>query len=174
MEENNKLIPIANNSLVQKATISHAITNKLIAENNKQLVIEIFRKNPTLFLDLISEYYPLAINFLLEFKDILNWQLLSTNENLPWSAEFIENFKDKWDWQVLSANESLPWSNTLIDKYRFYWDWSLINSNSKINFSEALIDKFSNELLSSNLGTDYISSLSSNIYIKCPWVEFES
>ena len=47
---------------------------------------------------------------LLEFKDILNWQLLSTNENLPWSAEFIENFKDKWDWKKLSRNKSLPWS----------------------------------------------------------------
>ena len=64
MEENNKLIPIANNSLVQKATISLAITNKLIAENTKQLVIEIFRKNPKLFLDLISEYYPLNFELL--------------------------------------------------------------------------------------------------------------
>ena len=95
MEENNKLIPIANNSLVQKTTISLAITNKLVAENNKQMVVEIFRKNPKLFLDLISENYPLDLNFLLEFKDILNWQLLSTNENLPWSAEFIDTSKDE-------------------------------------------------------------------------------
>ena len=84
MEENNKLIPIANNSLVQKATISLAITNKLIAENNKQLVIEIFRKNPKLFIDTISRVYPLDLNTLLEFKDVLNWKLLSDNENLEW------------------------------------------------------------------------------------------
>ena len=75
MEENNKLIPISNNSLVKKATISLAITNKLVAENNKQMVVEIFRKNPKLFLDLISNYYTLDTNTLLEFKDILNWQL---------------------------------------------------------------------------------------------------
>ena len=93
MEENNKLIPIANNSLVQKATISLAITNKLVAENNKQMVVEIFRKNPKLFLDLISNYYTLDTNTLLEFKNILNWQLLSTNENLEKQPQCVIQIK---------------------------------------------------------------------------------
>ena len=146
MEENNKLIPISNNSLVKKATISLAITNKLVAENNKQMVVEIFRKNPKLFLDLISENYPLDLNFLLEFKDILNWQLLSTNENLPWSAEFIENFKDKWDWKKLSRNKSLPWSIEFIEYYKDKWDWKSLYENEKLPWTLELIDKFKDKL----------------------------
>jgi hypothetical protein len=38
MEDNNKLIPIAQNNLIQKVNRSISITNKLIAENNRQLV----------------------------------------------------------------------------------------------------------------------------------------
>ena len=59
MEENNKLIPITQNNIVQKANTSISITNKLIFENNQKLVMEISTRHPQLFISLISIYYPL-------------------------------------------------------------------------------------------------------------------
>lgn len=56
MEKVNKLIPVSTNNVVQKVSTSIGITNKLISENNKQLVIEIFQRNPTIFLGVLSSF----------------------------------------------------------------------------------------------------------------------
>ena len=105
MEEQNKLIPINQNNLVQKVNTTIAITNKLIAENNRQLVKEIFERNRRLFIDLISKYYPLNED-LLELYHDNKLHLYRLSENIYLTVELIERFKDKWDWWRLSKNES--------------------------------------------------------------------
>ena len=68
MEENNKLIPIANNNLIQKTTVSLAITNKLLAENYRKLILEIAERNPQLIINCYTENHPINI----EEYEILN------------------------------------------------------------------------------------------------------
>ena len=48
---------------------------------------------------------------------------LSGNHKLPWSIQFIEEYINDWDWEMLSLNEGLPWSvdfiNIFEDKLSF-------------------------------------------------------
>ena len=120
MEENNKLIPIANNSLVQKATISLAITNKLIAENNKQLVIEIFRKNPKLFLDLICRYYPLNFELLKKLDSKYTIIEIKSCDEDDFDFDYVYNTKNKIDYYRDFENKNLKEGDKIlciINKY---------------------------------------------------------
>ena len=64
MEKENKVVAQSQKNLLAKVNSSIGITNKLITENNKKLVVEIFEQNPKFFIDLISEYYPLTFRIL--------------------------------------------------------------------------------------------------------------
>lgn len=95
MENENKLIPISTNNMVQKVSTSIAITNKLITENNKQLVKEIFHRNPKLFLGLIWNYnqhlldddYNLTIKQIKKFTDY--------GDTARFQGILLPNFKKK-------------------------------------------------------------------------------
>ena len=64
MEKENKLVAQSQKNLFAKVNSSIGITNKLITENNKKLVVEIFEQNPKFFIDLISEYYFCSSNYI--------------------------------------------------------------------------------------------------------------
>lgn len=46
MENENKLVTVSQKNQITKVNSSIGITNKLITENNKKLVAEIFERNP--------------------------------------------------------------------------------------------------------------------------------
>lgn len=142
MEDNNKLIPIAQNNLVTKVNASISITNKLLAENNRQLVVEIFERNPKLFIDLISKYYPLQEKTIRDYQDHLNWELLSGNENLNWTQEFIIEFEEKLKWNSLGIkyNKSFLWNERSILTLANKIGWSIVSS-FRIPFNEEFIEK---------------------------------
>lgn len=117
MEEQNKLIPINKNNLVQKVNSSIAITNKLITENNRQLVIEIFERNPKLFINLISEFYTLNKYIIRPRKNIWNWNSLSRNERLNIDLEFIDEYAEEWDWTLLLRQINFPINLIFIEKH---------------------------------------------------------
>ena len=81
MENENKVIALSQKNLLAKVNSSFGITNKLIAENNKKLVVEIFERNPNFFIGLISQFYPLTIE-LLSFEEILNAHTISLYNDL--------------------------------------------------------------------------------------------
>ena len=72
MENENKLVAQSQKNILAKVNSSIGITNKLIAENNKKLVVEIFERNPKFFIDLISNFYPLTLE-MLSFEKFLYW-----------------------------------------------------------------------------------------------------
>lgn len=81
MENENKLVALSQKNLLSKVNSSIGITNKLIAENNKKLVVEIFVRNPKFFIDLISESYPLNDN-ILKYGQNLNWYKICRLNNI--------------------------------------------------------------------------------------------
>ncbi|MDP3314074.1 MAG: AAA family ATPase [Lutibacter sp.] len=153
---------------------------KLPTKNEVHLVKEIFQKNLTLFIDLISRHYPLSEQLLAKYKDNFSWDLLSGNENLLITKELIYRYKDKWDWkndftknknipwsldvieiygkyigwEFLSNNKNLPWSEDLIDKYEDKWDWRCLSSNSHLPWSKFFFDKYLNKWVWESLSTN--------------------
>lgn len=68
-------------------------------------------------IDTISKEYKLSKEIIVEYEDVLNWKLLSSNELLEWDIEFINKYKKKWDWSALIRNISIRWDN---DPYILY------------------------------------------------------
>lgn len=58
---------------------------------------------------------------------VLNWEKLSSSNNIEWSPELIEKFADYWDWDSLSDNGSLPWNYKLLIKFADKWNWQLVH-----------------------------------------------
>jgi hypothetical protein len=145
MENENKLVALSQKNLLAKVNSSIGITNKLIAENNKKLVIEIFEKNPKFFIDLISKFYTLNIE-ILYYKKLLNWHFISNYNNLTnllieLNSEDFDKIEDL-DWKCISRNKNINWSEKIINSHLNKWDWSSLSENENIPFNEELIDKF--------------------------------
>ncbi len=102
---------------------------------NRELIIEAFKNNPKLFIDLISNYYPLKLDILLEHKDILNWQLLSANENLEWDLGTENPFEKDLNWSIISDYEhfrglaTTKEKHNLIDVFIDKWEWLWLSDN---------------------------------------------
>ena len=145
MENENKVVALSQKNLLAKVNSSIGITNKLITENNKKLVVEIFERNPNFFIGLISQFYPLTIE-LLSFEKILNGKLISRSNNLTdllLSTEISElNKIATLDWLELSLNNNIIWTEKIIDSFLEKWDWSLLCLNSSICWNEEMIDKY--------------------------------
>lgn len=174
MENENKVVALSQKNLLAKVNSSIGITNKLIAENNKKLVVEIFERNPKFFIDLISKFYPLNVEMMAYEKHLnwntislyndltillrnsnpeglyklnsLNWKSLSRNKKIEWSSKIIDKFIDKWNWSSLSRNETVPFDQELIYKFSERWDWDSFSYNDKFPWSFELVDKYEDKL----------------------------
>lgn len=276
--ENNKLSVSSNNLMLPKVSSLLAITNKLLTQNDAFIVKEIFRKNPKLFIDLISEFYPLNsylitkykenLNFeklnkninivwsddllidheeiwdwekfilkndnilwsidlflkfrdkfktntnknpsiynleikesdivinpillevisnsyyicffwtkdlLLKYEDLINWDNISSNENVDWNIDLIYFFRDKWHWGNLSRNRALPWNDILIEKFKDKWVWRLLSMNHSINWDLKMIKQHEEKLefgmlgLSDNFNVKWSLELLHTYYNRWNW-----
>lgn len=95
----------------------------------------------------------------IETFDLINWDNLSRNENLPWSLSFIEKYEDKLNWDILSRKECLPWSVDFIKKYANRWNWSNLSKNSAVSWNHELIETYKDKIdwieLSKNNGINF-------------------
>ena len=130
-----------------ESTIEESINDGKELSKNKNIVKEIFLKNPRLFVDLVCEFYSLNICDFKKYNNYFNlgnWEKLCWNKNIPWSLELIEKFKDEWIWSRLSTNDNIPCSIELLDKYEHKWDWLELSKNRNLPWSSELIEKFKN------------------------------
>ena len=149
-EKQDSLIPFTPTEIrLQRVGNLMKISDGLLLENSE--LLEFCLKHPEFFFTLISRYYPLKINQIIELEESINFSNLSANRNSEWSVEIIEKYFDKWNWEGyfgigLSGNDALPWSIELIEKFKNKWGWLILSSTDGIPWSIELIDKFKNEL----------------------------
>jgi len=97
--------------ILEKQEKQLAIVEKLLAESVQSKILNIALNHPEFFKRMISRYYPLTIELIEKYKDILYWDFwgISKNPALPWSPELIERYTDKWSWDYsdFSSNESV-------------------------------------------------------------------
>jgi len=105
---------------------------------------------------------PISHQFLDQYGDLLNWNLLSKNPFLneffrydhaayrnmaEWierCLEYLYGHKDKWDFKALSLLDNLTWNDSIISKFQEKWDWEtlvlksnlLTKRNKKLNLIE--------------------------------------
>ena len=54
---------------------------------SEKVITDFFINDSSLFIDLISEYYPLDKSLIDKYQDSLDWQKLSINENIIWTND---------------------------------------------------------------------------------------
>jgi len=146
MENENKLVALSQKNLLAKVNSSIGITNKLIAENNKKLVVEIFERNPKFFISLISQFYPLTLE-ILTFEKFLNWTYVSRENNITHllnehNATELDKFKEL-DWKLVSKNENIIWSEEILNVFWFDLDWEYLSENKSMLINEEILDNYS-------------------------------
>ena len=128
---------------------------------SEKVISDFFINDFSLFIDLISEYYPLDKSLIDKYQDRLDWQKLSINENIIWTNDLIESYLDKWYWgntydedgyyepvriPGLNTNFSFPWSVDLIKKYNDKCDWNFISKNQNIIWNINLLNELKENL----------------------------
>ena len=63
---------------------------------SEKVITDFFINDSSLFIDLISEYYPLDKSLIDKYHEGLDWQKLSINENVIWTNDLIESYLDKF------------------------------------------------------------------------------
>lgn len=94
---------------------------------------------------LISRWAPIPPHLIYRHADMLDWELLSANENILWSAHLITAYKERWDWQALSANPALPFDEKLLSYYGLRWDREALSMNPGLPWTGDFIARFAND-----------------------------
>lgn len=55
----------------------------------------------------ISEIYPFSEDEICTYREKVDFQYLSKNENIKWSYELIKTFENLWDWKSLDQNRAV-------------------------------------------------------------------
>lgn len=61
-------------------------------------------RNPEYCIDILSKEYPFSLEMLLEYADVLNWSLVSSNKNIKWDFDIMYHLYDRISWGDLSVN----------------------------------------------------------------------
>jgi hypothetical protein len=82
------------------------------------------------------------IEMILEFKELLNFQILSKSNNVNWSNELILRFCEEFDFELLSKNQSIPIDQLIINEFKNRWNFKSLSSNSNVRWCVELLKDF--------------------------------
>ncbi len=117
-------------------------------------IISFLLRHPDYFLELISCYYPLSQQQLRKYKNDLDWNKISSNENIHWNKNIINEFKDEFNWKSLTTNKSAFVDRSLLDIFDDKIDWfgedsyfgGSIALNEGIYWDIETIDKYADKI----------------------------
>jgi tetratricopeptide (TPR) repeat protein len=164
-----KALIVKDNRQLEISNRAIQISEKALISANKEEVILFCKRHKDFFNKISSEYFAHTEETISKAADLLDWSLLSRNENVKWSANLICRYAGKWNWNLLSSNPSIPWDVELLRKFQGRLNWHLIKSSPFLQWTESIIDEFCNFMFykdPSNFGR-FKDSISSNS--KLPW-----
>lgn len=79
------------------------------------------------------------------YKNNVDWDLVSANENVAWSLSLLERFKNRLNWKVLSKNNSKHiFQAEIIRAFADFWDWSRLSAQD--GWSLGMIEEFKDRI----------------------------
>jgi len=91
----------------------------------------------------LSERMSWNEQFLDKYKDKVNWEMISGNDDILWTSSMLEKFKSLINWDELSeSGNQRTFTAYNLETYYNFWNWKSLSSNSNIRFSLELIDQF--------------------------------
>jgi len=103
--------------------------------NRQKILLKFIQIHINVDWECISNNYALSENFMREFQDKINWNIISAYYH-KLSENFIREFKDKLGWDYISMNQKL--SENFIREFQndVYWNYISEYQNLSKNFKE--------------------------------------
>jgi|GEM_PF-2523815 len=110
-------------------------------KNNNLSVVGFFNRNQEYALKLCSLNFTFSEALIERYRNIIDWDYLSSNENIIWSSELINKYLYKWNWQGLSSNKSLPWSLDFYERFEDKFSLLEMSTNPKVPWNKNIFEK---------------------------------
>ncbi|WP_295449618.1 hypothetical protein [uncultured Thiodictyon sp.] len=125
------------------------IAGQALARIEKERYIEFFATHPQareIFINAVSNYYPLSEGLIEKYRDRWDWARLSVNKRIAWTSTLIERYVDQWNWGAhgLSLNDGVPWTETLIERHFYRWHWGFfgLSMGDHLPWTATLIERY--------------------------------
>jgi len=91
----------------------------------------------------LSESFAWSETLMIKYTREINWEKLSSNQNVLWKTSILVLFDRRLNWNTLSGlSVEYLFSQANLEKFEMYWNWSELSGNDSIEFSFELIDRF--------------------------------
>ncbi len=112
-----------------------------------------FQKHPKVFVDFVLRWYPFKMGDIEKFADKLTYstfELLCQNPFLDFNREFLIRFKDKLNWDTICRKEGEGWTSAFINEFKEKMNLCLLSHNTSIKWDNETINLFDEYDLSGN------------------------
>lgn len=81
----------------------------------------------------LSSDYPWSEALLEKFKDKVDWEAVSSNQDVAWTVSMLESFKNRINWYELSRSCSKSlFIPEIVEQFKDRWDWKELSGNSSL------------------------------------------
>lgn len=118
---------------------------EVINSNTIELSFEVLKQHKNLLNCDIFIYLQISSNLLWtideieEFRELINFKILSKSKNVDWSNDIITTYEMLLDFKELSKNKFIPFDESIILKYENRWEFDSLSSNSNVKWNIELI-----------------------------------
>ena len=148
--------------------------------SNREIVVDILKKNPKLFVDLVSRYYPLNEEIIDLNQELFEWGYISKNSNIKWNHDmllkyntFVDfDFKLSYYLKQFSSLETIKILEKDFDN-TFNDEWLSLSCSDKLDWTIELLNEFKDKWnwfgLSNNKSIPWSSNLIESFEEKWDW-----
>ena len=101
-----------------------------------------FLKAQRLDWEAISQNAKLDTSVLWDYKDILNWKLVTKNKIDCGDLQQLEKYQEYIDWQVVSASDNFVLSIDNLNRFKHLLQWRIINQRSDLVINNKTLESF--------------------------------
>ena len=90
----------------------------------------------------ISQNPKLDASVLWDYKDILNWKLVTKNKIDCGDLQQLEKYQEYIDWMFISASDKFELSNVNLNKFKQHLDWYVINNRTDFVINNDILNHY--------------------------------
>lgn len=115
-----------------------------------------FQRHRRYFREVLFRHYPLTSDTVTDsnYRDFVDWELISDNRAIKWSKVFIGKFSDRLSLRTLSANPLVDWDVDLLRDYEKWisnhfdsWlPWDVLSANPNLRLSREMIELYGDDI----------------------------
>lgn len=89
-----------------------------------------------------NEHFEISIENLRKYKDYVEWEYVSKSEKFKPTFDILSEFSNKVDWVEINRRSDFVIDNQVLESFTDFIDWGKASSSQDIDFSETLVEKF--------------------------------